>query len=50
MTIKEIKELVEETKGLTKNEIYNISTHLPIFDACNYALWMDKLHNIKVSL
>ena len=50
MTINEIKELVENTKELTKDEMYNVSTHLKFFDRVNYVAWVDKLLGIKLSL
>jgi len=43
MTISEIKELVENTKELTKDEMYNVSTHLKFFDRVNYVAWIEKL-------
>ena len=50
MTINEIKELVDKTKGLTKDEMYNVSTHLRFFDRVNYVAWVNKLLGIKLSL
>ena len=50
MTINEIKELVKNTKELTKDEMYNLSTHLKFFDRVNYVAWVDKLLGIKLSL
>ena len=50
MTINEIKELVENTKELTKDEMYNVSTHLKFFDRVNYVAWVDKLLGIKLPL
>lgn len=50
MTINEIKELVENTKELTKDEMYNVSTYLKFFDRVNYVAWVDKLLGIKLSL
>jgi hypothetical protein len=50
MTINEIKELVENTKGLTKDEMYNVSTHLKFFDRVNYVAWVNKLLGIKLAL
>ena len=48
--INEIKELIENTKELTKDEMYNVSTHLKFFDRVNYVAWVDKLLGIKLSL
>ena len=50
MTINKIKELVENTKELTKDEMYNVSTHLKFFDRVNYVAWVDELLGIKLPL
>jgi hypothetical protein len=50
MTIPEIKELVEKCEDFTKDEIYNISTHLRFFDRVNYVIWVEKLLNIKIAV
>lgn len=50
MTIKEVQELVELTKECTQQEMRNVASNLSIFDCCNYVLWMQKLHKIKISI
>lgn len=50
MTINEIKQLVEDTKHLTKEEMYNVSTHLHFFDRVNYVAWVNKLLDISLPL
>jgi hypothetical protein len=50
MTINEIKELVEKTKHLNKEEMYNVSTHLKFFDRVNYVAWVNKLLGIQLAL
>lgn len=50
MTINEIKQLVEDTKHLTKEEMYNVSTHLHFFDMVNYVAWVNKLLDISLPL
>jgi hypothetical protein len=50
MTITEIKELVDKTKDYTKDEMYNVSTHLKFFDRVNYVAWVEKLLGIKLAL
>ena len=50
MTIPEIKELVNETKDLTQEEMQNVSTHLHFFDRVNYVAWVEKLIGIKLHL
>ena len=50
MTIKEIKQLVEETKHLSKDEIRNISDNLPFFDGVNYTLWMKEIDCSKLEV
>lgn len=49
MTILQIKELIEKTKDSTKDEMYNVSTHLKFFDRVNYVIWVEKLLGIKLS-
>ncbi len=50
MTINQIKELVEKTKHLNKEEMYNISTHLTFFDRVNYVAWVNKLLGIQLAI
>ena len=50
MTINEIKELVEKTKHLNEEEMYNVSTHLKFFDRVNYVAWVNKLLGIQLAL
>lgn len=50
MTIPEIKELVDETKDLTQDQMQNVSTHLHFFDRVNYVAWVEKLLGIKLYL
>jgi hypothetical protein len=50
MTIPEIKKLVEKSKGLSKEEMYNVSTHLRFFDRVNYVAWVKKLLNVDLAL
>ena len=50
MTINEIKELVEKTKHLNEEEMYNVSTHLKLFDRVNYVAWVNKLLGIQLAL
>ena len=50
MSISEIKELVDETKDLTQDQMQNVSTHLHFFDRVNYVAWVEKLLWIKLYL
>jgi hypothetical protein len=50
MTIIQIKELVEDTKHLKKDEMYNVSAHLKFFDRVNYVAWVNELLGIKLGL
>jgi len=50
MTINEIKELVEKTKHLNNDEMYNVSTHLKFFDRVNYVAWVNKLLGVQLAL
>jgi hypothetical protein len=50
MTIPEIKQLIEKTKCLTKEEMYNVSKGLNFFDRVNYVVWVDKLIGVKLPL
>jgi len=50
MTIPEVKKLVEKTKDLSKEEMYNVSTHLKFYDRVNYVAWVKKLLNIDLAL
>jgi len=50
MSIPEVKELVDKTKDLSKDQMQNVSTHLKFFDRVNYVAWVEKLLGIKLYL
>ncbi len=50
MTINEIKVMVNDTKHLTKEEMYNVSTNLKFFDRVHYVAWVEKLLGISLPL
>lgn len=50
MTVKNIKDLVRLTKDYPRDKQIIIAESLPIYDACNYVLWMKKLHNKDIPL
>lgn len=50
MTIEDIKILIEKTSDNSKEDLRKIALGLPIFDSCNFILWMKKLRGIEISI
>lgn len=48
MTVSQIKELTHDTCTFEDKQLQHIATVLPIYDSCNYILWMEKLHNRRI--
>jgi|GEM_PF-1860663 len=50
MTIPEVKQLIESVSTHSKESIRGIASSLPIFDACNFVVWLEKMKGIKIGI